>query len=411
MTSVSVFLGVLSFLCVLCVESVVQAQPQMPDPRQMAGIPRPVTDLPDGSISVRVVRGSLTNNIADQVVELRVGGKVLRAKTDAAGRAQFDRVTPGGSVRAAADVDGEQLESQEFPAPAQGGVRLLLVATAASKPESTEPNTAAGLGQVVIGSNSRIVIEPADEAIQLYYLLEIVNRAGTPVTTATPFTFDMPSDASGCGLLDGSSSLASLKGTKVSVQGPFPPGATPLQVSCGLPTTTGSLEVEQRFPATAEQLAVIVKKMGDTKVTSPQLARQQQLTTRGEAYIAATGPAVAAGQPISLSLTDLPHHSPVPRWIALFLAAAIVALAVWASARTSNAAEIRTVQRERLTTRRSRLLDELTRLEHDHRSGRVEPRRYVARREELIGLLEQIYGALDDDDTGPGPADRAGLAA
>jgi hypothetical protein len=35
----------------------------------------------------------------------------------------------------------------------------------------------------------------------------------------------------------------------------------------------------------------------------------------------------------------------------------------------------------------------------------------MARREELIAALERIYGALDGDDTGPEPADRAGLAA
>src|SRR5688500_335192 len=33
------------------------AQLQMPDPREMAGIPRPVTDLPTGHVSVRLIRG------------------------------------------------------------------------------------------------------------------------------------------------------------------------------------------------------------------------------------------------------------------------------------------------------------------------------------------------------------------
>src|SRR5712671_6386150 len=86
----------LCVLSVLCGEStVMRAQFQMPDPKQMSGIPRPVTDLPDGSISVRVIRGELSNNITNQPVELRVGGKVLTAKTDEGGRAQFDKVTPG----------------------------------------------------------------------------------------------------------------------------------------------------------------------------------------------------------------------------------------------------------------------------------------------------------------------------
>jgi hypothetical protein len=83
----------------------------MPDARAMSGIPRPVTDLPDGSISVRVIRGELSNNISNQPVQLRVGDKVLTAKTDEAGRAQFDNVTPGAAVKASTDVAGEHLRS------------------------------------------------------------------------------------------------------------------------------------------------------------------------------------------------------------------------------------------------------------------------------------------------------------
>src|SRR5260221_14528731 len=101
------------------------AQFQMPDPKQMAGIPRPVDDLPSGSVSVRLIRGQLSNNIADHPVELHFGnGRVLTAKTDDAGRAQFDKLPGGSPVKAIAVVDGERLESQEFLAPAQGGIRL-----------------------------------------------------------------------------------------------------------------------------------------------------------------------------------------------------------------------------------------------------------------------------------------------
>src|SRR5262245_39729068 len=92
-------------LCVLCVLRggvFVGAQFQMPDVRQMSGIPRPVDDLPNGSISVRLVRGSLSNNIANHPVELRVGDRTLSGKTDDAGRAQFDKLTPGAPAKASA---------------------------------------------------------------------------------------------------------------------------------------------------------------------------------------------------------------------------------------------------------------------------------------------------------------------
>ena len=89
---------VFSFLCVLCVlcGDRLLAQFQMPDPKMMSGIPRPVDDLPGGSISVRLIRGQLSNNIASHLVELHyANGRTLKVNTDDAGRAQFDKLAPG----------------------------------------------------------------------------------------------------------------------------------------------------------------------------------------------------------------------------------------------------------------------------------------------------------------------------
>src|SRR5476651_1156747 len=156
------------FLCVLgvlCVERAqLPAQFQMPDPKQMAGIPRPVDDLPNGAVSVRLIRGSLSNNITGHDVQLRVGGKTLTVKTDENGRAEFKDLiagTAGATVKATADVDGEHLESQEFPAPTRGGIRLMLVATDPNK--KATPEAPAVSGAVVIGDQSRFVIQPREE--------------------------------------------------------------------------------------------------------------------------------------------------------------------------------------------------------------------------------------------------------
>ncbi len=398
-------LGVLGVLVVVCVSSAqLRAQFQMPDMKQMSGIPRPVDDLPTGSLSVRLIRGDLSHNITNHPVELHVGDKVLTAKTDENGRAQFDKLPAGTTLKAVADVDGEHLESQEFPAPGQGGVRLMLVATDKSKAAATEPSAPPTSGQVVLGGDSRIVIEPGDETLQVYYLLDIENRARAPVNTAMPFAFEMPAKAVGTTLLEGSSPLATVKGTHVRVNGPFPPGRTMVQLACELPVTSGSMDITQIFPATFERLAVLVKKVGDTTLTSSQLARQQEFPNEGETIIAGTGDAVAAGQPIVLSLADLPHHSAVPRWIALTLAAAILAFGAWAAQRRDDGG-VREAERRRLIARREKLFGDLVRLEHDHRSGRVDPRRYAERRADLVTALEQVYGALDD------ATEPAGVAA
>ena len=113
--------AILLFLAAVHAPGVLAREPQaggpmMPDPKQMSGIPRPVTDLPTGHVSVRVIRGQLSNNIQGQPVEMQAAGKVVgAAKTDENGRAEFSGIAAGTTVRAVTTVDGERLESQDFP--------------------------------------------------------------------------------------------------------------------------------------------------------------------------------------------------------------------------------------------------------------------------------------------------------
>ena len=126
----------------------------------MSGIPRPVTDLPAGHVSVRLIRGQLSNNIQGHPVEMHAGGKVLTVKTDENGRAEFSGVAAGTTVKAVAVVDGERLESQEFPWPGDSGIRVMLVATpkgGGEPPPVFQPVT----GNVAFGDQTRIIIDPA----------------------------------------------------------------------------------------------------------------------------------------------------------------------------------------------------------------------------------------------------------
>jgi hypothetical protein len=151
-----------------------------------------------------------------------------------------------------------------------------------------------------------------------------------------------------------------------------------------MPAGSASLELVQRFPATLEQLAVVVKKLGDTKLTSPQVARQQDMTASGETFIAGTGGAVAAGQPITLTIDNLPHHTAIPRWTALGIASMIVVVGAWLS-RRSDDADARAAERKRLIGRREKLFADLVRLETERRSGKVGDARYESRREVAAG--------------------------
>ena len=147
------------FLLICGFSAVAVAQFQMPDPKQMAGIPRPVTDLPNGTVSVRLIRGQLSNNITDFPVELHVGSQVRTTKTDDAGRAEFGSLPAGATIKAVAVVDGERLESEEFPAPAQGGIRLMLVATDTSKGAAADAGA-----RCRRGTGGRLAARPASSS-------------------------------------------------------------------------------------------------------------------------------------------------------------------------------------------------------------------------------------------------------
>lgn len=369
---------------------------QMPDPKQMSGIPRPVTDLPNGSVSVRLIRGALTNNIADHPVELHVDGRVQTVTTDANGRAQFDRLPAGASLKAVAVVDGERLESEEFPAPAQGAIRLMLVATdttTAGRAAAAAAGAPAVPGAVVLAGNSRIVIEPGEETLSVFYILDIVNNASGPVVPSVPFEFDLPGAMLNVGVTQGSSPLASIKGHHVTVSGPFPPGRTSAEVGGSLPVTSGTLSLTQSFPANFEQPVFIAKKERALAVSSPQFARQQETDVQGTPVIIGAGNPIAAGTPITLNISGLLYRSSTPRFVALGLALAIAVAGMLASLRRVDVSA-QSAATQKLVGRREKLMQELTRLEQDHRRGTVEEPRFAARREELMSALERVYAAL-----------------
>ncbi len=385
----------------------------MPDMRQMSGIPRPVDDLPNGSVSIRVIRGDMSNPVVNHPVEMNAAGRSQTVNTDSEGRAQFDNLAPGTPVKFATDVDGQHLESQEFPIQPQGGIRMLLVAGGQPGEGAAPPAPAvpAVTGTVVIGGESRIVIEPNDGTVSVYYILDIVNGTTSPVNPAKPFAFTLPSEALGTTVIQGSSPLASNNGRDVTVAGPFPPGTTEVQVGAEYAVGNGTIEIAQPFPAETQQVVVIAKKAGDMKLASPQFSRVEDTVIEGTAVVLGMGGALPAGQPFSLTITGLPHHSSVPRTITLVLAGVIVLFGAWALTASTGDDRERMSERKRLIAKREKLFQDLMRLEQDHRRGRIEGPRYTERREDLLQSLENVYGALDEDDAGPEPSTRSGVAA
>ena len=377
------------------------AAAQMPDARQMSGIPRPDPQLATGTVTVRVARGSFANPVDSLTVDLIAGSSPKQATTNAEGRAEFTGIAPGTRLKASAVVAGEKLESQEFAMPASGGVRLALIAVDPSDQSSTAapsaPSVPAQPGEVVLGEDTRFVLEMGEDGLNVFYVLQLRNDASAPVQPGKALVFELPEDARGAGLMEGSSPLAKLSGRRLEISGPFPPGDTLVQVGFTVPFGDAKITIEQPLPVSLRHVAVVAEKAGEMQLSSPQVRDQQDMPANGKLYIAGRGPAVDANQTLTLIFTGLPHHSTWPRDIALGLAVLILAGGAWSAFRGGTKRAGVEVRRQKLETRREGLFDELTALEGGHRQGLVDPERFAARRRELVDALEQVYAALDDD--------------
>ena len=313
-----------------------RAQVQMPNPKEISGQPLPSADLPAGTVSVRVIRGSFANNLAGQKVEFTIGDKARSVTTDAGGRAQVSGLAPGTPVKAVCVVDGERLESQDITVGASG-IRVMLVATdpEAAKREAEDKRLAASApvkGIVVFGPESRVVMEMRDDRLNVYYLFDLQNTARSPVDIGGPVIVDLPPEARGASLMEGSTKQAKIGGNRLTVLGPFAPGTTSLQVAFELPYSGGTARIAQKLPVALPQVIAIVAQTGGVDLRSPQIANKREVTDQGDRIIAATGPALPAGQTLTLEVTGLPHHATWPRNLALALAGSIMSLGIWAAA-------------------------------------------------------------------------------
>jgi hypothetical protein len=311
---------------------VLHAQVAMPNPKEMSGNVLPVNDIPAGTVTVRVVRGAF-KNIPGQPVDFLIAGKKRTVMTDANGRAEVSGLARGTQLTAEATVDGEKLVSK--PALVESsGLRIILVATdredvARAAEDKTLAAAPAVKGIVVLGPESRVITQMSNDRLHIYYVLDIVNTARTPVDIGGPLVFDLPREARGATVLEGSSPQAVAAGPRVRVTGPFVPGSTHVEAAYELPYSDGVAVLTQTFPAALDRVTLLVQQIGGLTVKSPQVASMQSTVDRGQEILVGTGPGLAAGQSLTVEIAGLPHRATWPRTLALTLATIIVAAGVW----------------------------------------------------------------------------------
>ncbi len=329
----------------------------MPNPREMSGKVLPVSDVPAGTVIVRVIRGSFDRNVTGHPVEFTIGNEKRTVNTDASGRAQVSGLKPGARVQASTVVDGERIES-EVAEIAATGFRIMLVAIdrkaagpagagadtapAGAAPAAPAPSVPAIKGNVTLGPASRIIVEFSSERLNVYYALEIVNAESAPVDLGGPLVVELPRDARGASVLQGSSQQATANGPRITVTGPFLPGSTAVQIGYELPFSGPAARLRQVWPATLSRVSLYLLQFDQVDMSSPQFASKQQATEQGQPIIFGTGPAIPAGQSLDVNITGLPHHPRWPRNLALGLAAVIICAGVWAAVFTTPRRRART---------------------------------------------------------------------
>lgn len=384
-------------LAVLLLASPAFAQLATPDAGAMAGLPLPAADVPDASVTVRVLRERMGNNIAGQVVTLRVGTASRTATTDAQGRAQFTALPAGAMVQASTTVDGEALTSQEFPVPAKGGIRVALISGIQRAAEAEKSAAAAAAkeparpGVVEFGPESRIIFEFQNDTLTVFYILEVLNSARTPIDIGGPIIMELPTGASGVSMMEGSSPSASVRGDVLTITGPFAPGKTSAQVGFSLPQAGAATEVRQTWPVALAQLFVAAEKVGGTQMASPQLTDTREMSSEGQVFLMGNGGRMNAGDTLVVNLSGMPAHSKLPRNIALGSVVIVFVFGLWMSL---SPAAARASEDAKLETRRERLLNEVVSLERKRRQKALSAAD-GARLQRATSELEKVMAALD----------------
>jgi hypothetical protein len=376
----------------------------MPDAKAMSGIPRPDSGSPGGAVSVRLVRGQLSNLIIGHPVEFIVNGRSQTVKTDDTGHAAVKGLTPGATVRVVATVDGERLDSQDFQVLPDVGLVLMLVAT--DKSAAERMSKAAVPGTVTLGGQSRIVTQWEEETLQVYYLFDVVNATSAPVKV-DPLVFTLPKGAKNATVLEGSAPNAAAKGPTFVVSGPFAPGVTSMQLAYSL-DPAHRVEIRQALPVALDQVAVMIEKVGAMVVSSPQMTTIRESNEGAKAFVIGTGPGLKAGAVLAVDVTGLPHQPTWPRGVALALAALALIVGGWFAFRTGGHTAAAAV-RQQLERRREKVFADLLRLEQQWKAGKLDDEEHAAKRLAMVVELERIYGELDTE--AQGPRGDQGLAA
>lgn len=294
--------------------------------------------------------------------------------------------------------DGIDQRTQPFRLNGEHGSQVALSVKAVVRDQ-------AALRELKIGNGSHLIIELADDTVQVLENLRLVNPL--------PQALDPGPEGVRIPLAEGALSAQALPGgpTAVSVdsskdgppvvvwKGPLPPGPTDVRVGFVL-KHHGQLTFRQVVAQPYEGLKVVMEKLPGVQLERVSDAEDRKF--QGKDLILATVPVPSVGSTIEFSVSGLPAELLILRYAAAILALVIglgfAYLALYGKKETDQASSRR---RQKLEQRRDALLAELVAAEQreaePEASAKAKPQK-TRPRDKTLADLEQVYRHLDELD-------------
>jgi hypothetical protein len=354
------------------------------DEKELLGEPdgeaRTDEKLPEGTVEAKLVDGD-DRPLAGVEVVLAHGVKTegdakvdeKRATSDGSGRARFAGLPVTGADGYLLSVrrDGSTTASKPFRLGRGAGSLVALRILPVTRDAKV----------VAFGKQSHVIAEVQDDTVNVFETLVVENSSANPFAPeGGAVRIPLPEGAKGARLGDNPPPGASVEGNEVVWKGSIPAGETAITLGYVLEQQGGAVAIRHAIPFALEELKLITDRYSGMEVEGPGLQKMER-EMNGRKFWLASGPRIAAGGSIDVTLRGLPARSTLWRWIAAAIAFVIAGWGLWqtlfapAPARPSRAA---------LEEKRQKLLAAA--------GSAKDPRK----REELIGKLEDVYRALDE---------------
>ena len=409
------------------------AQPpaQEGDAQAMAARPLMVGDLPVGTVTVRVGRGSLSNAAVGVDVVASVtapAGKatVRTEKTKADGRATFADLPVGAEFQAQALVDGQRLQTASFAIPAEGGARLMLLSQqdqeagedqAAPTPANPHagahshggnPTGSAGdAGEgtsdpsvVRVSSSSKLLIDLREDALAVMENLVLENTSDRSFRSDHGgIAIPLPAGAHEVEAIEGGARMQLEQGSTLFLREAIPPASShtpPVQARFGFFVSTAgesSVILRQPMPLGIETPVVMVPESVHLTLAAPGLqAMASQTDDRGARIQVFQLASVPRNGVLSITVSGLPTRGALGKTIAAVLVAALVFAVVlgWRRPRADK-------RPEKSRDRRDGLFAELVEVERARRAAGAGDAPLTQRRAELVAAIEAADNASPAD--------------